>query len=93
MSILHTPQPKALLDEATLTPEDVSGCEGRLRAFLERYLPLFCRKEHRVNAGVVIRGLSSDLAAAVTQVLRRNVKSRIYHWHSATGRYPPSHFP
>jgi SRSO17 transposase len=61
MSLLHTPAAKALLDEATVSEDDVAGCEGRLGAFLERYLPLFYRKEQRVNAGVVIRGLLSDL--------------------------------
>ncbi len=61
MSILHTPRAKALLDEATVSPDDVASCEGRLGAFLERYLPLFYRKEQRENAGVVIRGLLSDL--------------------------------
>jgi hypothetical protein len=29
----------------------------------------------------------------VTQILRRNVESRIYHWRSATGRYPPARSP
>ncbi len=61
MSLLDTPQAKTLLDEATLSADDVAGCEGRLAAFLERYLPLFYRKEQRGNAGVVIRGLLSDL--------------------------------
>ncbi len=61
MSILHTPEAKALLGEATVSPDDVASCEGRLGAFLERYLPLFYRKEQRENAGVVIRGLLSDL--------------------------------
>jgi hypothetical protein len=61
MSILDTPAAKALLDEATLSADDVAGREGRLGAFLERYLPLFYRKEQRENAGVVIRGLLSGL--------------------------------
>ena len=61
MSLLDTPAAKALLDEATVSEDDVASCEGRLAAFLERYLPLFYRKEQRVNAGVVIRGLLSDL--------------------------------
>lgn len=61
MSLLDTPQAKALLDEATLSEDDVASCGGRLTAFLESYLPLFYRKEQRVNAGVVIRGLLSDL--------------------------------
>ena len=61
MSILDTPRAKALLEEAVLSADDVASCEGRLAAFLGRYLPLFYRKEQRVNAGVVIRGLLSDL--------------------------------
>jgi SRSO17 transposase len=61
MSILDTPQAKALLDEATVSAGDLATCDGRLGTFLERYLPLFYRKEQRVNAGVVIRGLLSDL--------------------------------
>jgi len=61
MSLLDTPTAKALLDEATLRARDVASCRGRLTAFLERYLPLFYRKEQRVNAGVVVRGLLSDL--------------------------------
>ncbi|MHC4504402.1 MAG: IS701 family transposase [Planctomycetota bacterium] len=61
MSLLDTPQARALLDEAAVSEEDVASCGGRLTTFLERYLPLFYRKEQRVNAGVVIRGLLSDL--------------------------------
>ena len=64
MSLLETPTAKALLGEATLTAEDAESSEGRLQAFLQRYLPLFCRKnpkEERANAGVVMRGLLSDL--------------------------------
>ena len=61
MSILDTPRAKTLLDEATLSADDVASCEGRLTAFLERYLPLFYRKEQRVNAGVVVRGLLSGI--------------------------------
>jgi SRSO17 transposase len=61
VSLLNTPTAKTLLDEATLSADDVASCEGRLAAFLERYLPLFYRKEQRENAGVVIRGLLSNL--------------------------------
>jgi SRSO17 transposase len=61
MSLLDTPTGQALLDEATLSADDVASCEGRLAAFLERYLPQFYRKEQRENAGVVVRGLLSDL--------------------------------
>ena len=29
------------------------------------------------------------VAAVVSRVLRRSEEARIYHWHAATGRYPP----
>jgi SRSO17 transposase len=29
------------------------------------------------------------IAAAVSRVLRRNEEARIYHWHAATGKFPP----
>jgi hypothetical protein len=34
MSLLDTPAAKTLLDEATLSADDVASCEGRLGAFL-----------------------------------------------------------
>lgn len=61
MSLLDTPEAQALLEEAVLEPEAVRGCAGRLTRFLQRYLPLFYRKEQRANAIVVMRGLLSDL--------------------------------
>ena len=30
-----------------------------------------------------------EIARVVTRVLRRNEESRIYHWHKATGGFPP----
>jgi hypothetical protein len=33
------------------------------------------------------------VAEEVTRVLRRNEESRIYHWHKATGRFPPGRAP
>jgi len=32
---------------------------------------------------------AARIAEVVSQVLRRNEESRIYHWHAATGGYPP----
>jgi hypothetical protein len=29
------------------------------------------------------------IAEEVSRVLRRNEEARIYHWHAATGRFPP----
>ena len=31
----------------------------------------------------------SQIAAEVSRVLRRNEEARIYHWHAATGKFPP----
>ena len=30
-----------------------------------------------------------QIAAEVRRVLRRNEEARIYHWHKATGKFPP----
>jgi hypothetical protein len=32
---------------------------------------------------------AARIAELVTSVLRRNEEARIYHWHQATGGYPP----
>ncbi len=32
-----------------------------------------------------------EIAFQITQVLRRNVEARIYHWFAATARYPPAY--
>ncbi len=29
------------------------------------------------------------IAEEVSRVLRRNEEARIYHWHAATGKFPP----
>src|SRR5947208_3632032 len=57
MSLLDHPEARALLADATLSPEAVEGCQDRLTAFLQRYLPLFYRIEQRAHAITVIRGL------------------------------------
>jgi SRSO17 transposase len=61
MSLLDHPDAQALLADAVLTPEQVQGCQDRLAAFLERYLPRFYRAEQRATATLVIRGLLSGL--------------------------------
>ena len=61
MSLLDHPDAQALLADAVLTPEQVRGCQDRLTAFLERYLPRFYRAEQRATATLVIRGLLSGL--------------------------------
>jgi SRSO17 transposase len=61
MSLLDHPDAQALLADAALTPEQVRGCQDRLTAFLQRYLPRFYRIEQRTHATLVIRGLLSGL--------------------------------
>jgi SRSO17 transposase len=61
MSLLEHPDAQALLADATVTPEQVRACQGRITAFLQRYLPRFYRIEQRTLATLVIRGLLSGL--------------------------------
>jgi len=34
-----------------------------------------------------------QIAQEVSDVLRRNEQTRIYHWHARTGRFPPRLHP
>ena len=61
MSLLEHPQAQALLEDANVTGQVVRGCQERLAAFLQRYLPLFYRIEQRELATVVIQGKLSNL--------------------------------
>ena len=61
MSLLDHPEARALLADAVVTPDQVRGCQDRLTAFLQRYLPRFYRLEQRAHAALVIRGLISGL--------------------------------
>jgi SRSO17 transposase len=61
MSLLEHPRAQALLAEAELTADSVRSCGARLTRFLERYLPLFYRKEQHQHALVVVQGRLSNL--------------------------------
>ena len=61
MSLLDHPDAQVLLADSVLTPDQVRGCQDRLTAFLQRYLPRFHRAEQRTTATLVIRGLLSGL--------------------------------
>jgi SRSO17 transposase len=61
MSLLEHPDAQAFLADATVTPEQVHGCQERITTFLRRYLPRFYRAEQRTHAGLVIRGLLGGL--------------------------------
>jgi SRSO17 transposase len=61
MSVLEHPKAQALLAEAELTADSVRSCQERLVGFIERYLPLFSRKEQEQHALVVVQGRLSNL--------------------------------
>src|SRR3954463_3398345 len=61
MSLLDHPDAQVLLADAVVTPDQVRGCQDRITAFLQRYLPRFYRDEQRTHATLVIRGLLSGL--------------------------------
>jgi SRSO17 transposase len=60
-TILEHPEAQALLAESVITPQQVNGCARMLRPFLQRYLPLFARREQRDNATLILEGKLSGL--------------------------------
>jgi SRSO17 transposase len=83
MSLLDKPQAQALLADAVLTPAAVRSCQEHLTEFLQRYLPLFYRREQRDLATLVIRGRLSGL--------QRKTSEPIAHQAGHT-RKPVQHF-
>lgn len=71
MSLLQHPKAQALLREASVSAGEVRDCAGRLTCFLQRYLPLFYRKEQRRNATLVVRGLLSGLQRKTAEPIAR----------------------
>ena len=71
MSLLATAQAQALLDETTVEPQHLQACRAELTSFLDRYLPLFYRKEQAANAVVVVEGLLSDLERKTCEPIAR----------------------
>jgi SRSO17 transposase len=61
MSLLENAEARALLADAEVSAAAVRGCHQHLERFLQRYLPLFYRAEHRELAQVVIQGKLSKL--------------------------------
>jgi SRSO17 transposase len=61
MSVLEHPTAQALLEQATLSPQQIAALAGHLDDFLRRYGPCFYRQEHRDNAALVLQGKLSGL--------------------------------
>ena len=83
MSLLEHPQAQALLADAVVSPTAVRSCQEHLTQFLQRYLPLFYRKEHRDLATLVIQGRLS--------ALERKTSEPIAH-QAGHHRKPVQHF-
>jgi len=71
MSLLEHPWAQMLLADAGVTPAQVQGCRRRLGQFLERYVPLFYRKEQGHNARIVVEGLLSGLERKTAEPIAR----------------------
>ena len=71
MSLLEDPQAQALLAEAQVTAGQVRGSRRRLESFLERYVPLFYRKEQGHNARIVVEGLLRGLERKTAEPIAR----------------------
>ena len=71
ISLLEHPQAQALLADAEVTADQVQGCRRRLGRFLERYVPLFYRKEQGHNARIVVEGLLSGLERKTAEPIAR----------------------
>jgi SRSO17 transposase len=71
MSLLEHPQAQSLLAEAQVAVGQVQGCRRRLGSFLERYMPLFYRKEQGHNAQIVVEGLLSGLERKTAEPIAR----------------------
>ncbi len=67
MDLLDHPDAQPLLGDAQLDPEDLRPCAGRLEDFLQRYLPLFYRKEQRDHARAVLKGKLTGLQRKTTE--------------------------
>jgi SRSO17 transposase len=71
MSVLETPEARALLEEAVVPLEAVQGGLLRLARFLRRYLPWFYRDEQRELARVVLEGRLSNLKRKTAEPIAR----------------------
>jgi len=78
-----------LLADATVEPDSIRSCRRRLTSFLERYLPLFYRKEQAANAVVVMEGLLSDLARKTCEPIarREGVPRKPIQFFVGTGKW------
>jgi SRSO17 transposase len=58
---MENEEARLLLEDAKMEASTVRGCGQRITRFLQRYLPLFYRREQGENAALVIKGRLSGL--------------------------------
>jgi SRSO17 transposase len=67
MSLLKQAQARVLLADAEVSEAMVRGCAEQLTDFLQRYLPVFGRKEQRGHAARLVQGRLSGLERKTTE--------------------------
>src|SRR5258708_39002673 len=67
MTLLDHPQAQPLLQDAVLQPRDIACCTQQLQQFVQRYLPLFTRKEQRRHAQTILQGKLTALQRKTTE--------------------------
>jgi len=76
MSILEHPEAQAILNDAVLTVEQVEELAKRIEPFLQRYLPLFQRKEQRANAQRILEGKLTSLSRKTAEPIAHHLGVR-----------------
>ena len=86
-SVMDQPEALDLLAQTRLEAADVRSCRGDLRAFLQRYLPLFERREQRGHATTVLGGLLSSLTRKTVEPIAHAAgqKRKNLQWFVGSG--------
>ena len=71
MSLLHHPNAEVLLEDATVSAQDLRSGADRLTQFLTRYLPLFGREEQRDHVRLAIAGRLGGLERKTCEPIAR----------------------
>jgi SRSO17 transposase len=75
-TILEDRDAQTLLGETDVAPEDVASCRAQLTTFVQRYLPLFARTEHRCHAQTLLHGKLSGLQRKTTEPIAALAKQK-----------------
>jgi SRSO17 transposase len=75
-TILEHPEAQALLEQTTVTADDVRDLARRLTPFLQRYLPFFYRDEQRDHAATILHGKFTGLQRKTTEPIARQARQK-----------------